>query len=372
MAADETGFQSTFGLTALPEFSVAPGQVVVVVLAYNEILRLPAFMKHYRSIGIEKFLFVDNGSTDGTSQYLKEQPDVEVISTQKPFKSYKSTGRELIADTFLEGHWVIFPDADELLVYPGWPDLSVPELVQYLDEGGFEALFTTMVDMYPRGGLAEVTYRAGDDLVETCPYFDPEGYRFNPLKGSHGKRFETPLRHIFGGTRERIFHTKSKRRRNALDDLIIRMFFSIHSQAPRTGLQRRFDRLVLKLVKNALPDPAAVQSKVQFLKWRRGLTFSGSVHNLPQKLALAPDWAALLHFKYLPDYAQKVADALERKQHTDNSGHYLDYNRQMSGLLEEGLYYSGSRRFDGTKALLDCGLMRESKGLRQWRSRASR
>jgi len=367
MTTGEVDFLSTFGFSTPPIVRVEPDQVVVVVLVYNEMLRLPAFLKHYRSIGIEKFIFVDNASVDGTAKYLEAQPDVVVISTEKPFKVYKSTGRELIADTYLAGHWVLFPDADELLVYPGWPDLSVPELVQYLKGHGFEALFTTMVDMYAEGGISEMNYSSGDDLIEACPNFDPNGYRFNPLKGSHGKRFETPVRHVFGGTRERLFHTKSKRSRTALDNLIIRLFFSIRSKAPQTGFRRKLDRLALKLIKSSLPDPAAVQSKVQFLIWKKGLKFSGSVHNVRQKLALAPDWGALLHFKYLNDYALKVAEALERKQHTDNSGHYWDYKKQLETLQAQGLYFQESQRFEGDQSLLACGLMRESDLLRTWR-----
>jgi glycosyltransferase involved in cell wall biosynthesis len=366
MQAVESDFQTTFGLAAPPDLNVESGQIVVVVLCYNEMLRLPAFLKHYRQAGINKFVFVDNSSTDGTLEFLEAQPDVDVICTGKQFKSYKSIGRELIADTFLQGNWVIFPDADELLVYPGWPDLSLPSLVRYLDDHNYEALFTTMVDMYSQGGLKELEYRSGANLIETCPYFDSVGYRFNPLKGSHGKKFETPVRHVFGGTRERVFHTNAKRKRTFLDDLIIRFFYSIGSKAPDTQTKRKIDRLVFKLIKNALPDPAAVQSKVQFVKWKNGLNFSGSVHNIEQKLRLAPDWGALLHFKYLVDYADKVFDALERKQHTDDSGHYLDYQAQLENLLKNGLSFEKNLRFTGAQTLIDCGLMRQSEDLKHW------
>ncbi|MBO6507249.1 MAG: hypothetical protein JJ979_01980, partial [Roseibium sp.] len=294
------------------------------------------------------------------------QVDVDVIGTSAPFRSYKSTGRELIANTFLQGNWVLFPDADELLVYPGWPGLSLPSLVDYLEENAYEAMFTTMVDMYSRGALSDLDYVAGADLIEACPWFDPDGYRFNPLKGSHGKKFETPVRHVFGGTRERVFHRNAKRARTLLDDWIIRTVYSIDSQAPRTGVQRKIDRLVFKLIKDALPDPAAVQSKVQFLKWKKGLRFSGSVHNVWQALSLAPDWGALLHFKYLNDYAEKISDALERKQHTDNSGHYLDYHAQLETVLMGGLHTGRSARFTGADSLIECGLMRQSEALQRW------
>lgn len=362
--ADE--FRLVFGINRIPEINLDGCEIIAVILVYNEMLRIEAFLDHYRKIGVDKFVVVDNLSADGTAEYLRTQLDVELISSSKEFKSYKSAGREIIADFFLDGRWVIFPDADELLIYPGWPKISLKKFIQYLNAKGYEALFTSMVDMYPNKGLKNLSYQAGDNLSKTCPYFDRYGYRFNPLKGSHGKKFKTPVRHIFGGVRERIFHTKTKRRRTWFDNLIMNFFYSINSRAPSSEFQRKIDRLIFKLVKNALPDPAAVQSKVQFLKWKKGYRFSGSVHNVWQDLKLAPEWGALLHFKYLNDYAEKVSEALERKQHTDNAGHYVDYNAQMSRLLNEGLHYSGSALFSGTQSLIDCGLMRESSGFRRW------
>jgi glycosyltransferase involved in cell wall biosynthesis len=364
-------FSSTLGVDDAPDIDVVDCKIVAVVLVFNELLRLPAFLDHYRNIGVEKFIFVDNMSTDGTDKYLHSQNDVELIIATAEFKSYKSKGRELLADVFLDGKWVIFPDADELLVYPGWPELSLRDFIKYLEVNGYEALFTSMVDMYPSGELDLFKYQSGENLLEACPYFDSDGYRFNPLKGSHGKKFDTPVRHIFGGLRERVFHTKTKRKRSCLDDIIIKLFYSIKSRAPSNKIQRKVDLMLFKIVKNALPDPAAVQSKVQFVRWSKGYRFSGSVHNIWQSVKLAPDWGALLHFKYLDDFRSKVSEAIERKQHTDNAGHYLDYDSQMDRLMNEGLRYPGSVRFEGVRSLLDCGLMRESAELRAWRKRAT-
>ncbi|WP_269584567.1 glycosyltransferase family 2 protein [Roseibium sp. Sym1] len=356
-----------FGTPKADELVLPKDGVVAVILAYNEVLRFPYFLDHYRRLGVGHFIVVDNNSGDGTGALLAGQADISVIETKQPYRDYKSVWRQLLCDRYLADRWVIFPDVDELLVYPGWPDLSIGDLTRYLDAGGYRALFTPMVDMYPDGPLKDLSYQPGESFLESCPWFDSDGYRYNPLKGSHGKRYKTPVRHVFGGTRERLFHQRAKRPRTVLDRLLLGSVFSLRAKTRNSALGRKLDHLLFKLVKNALPSPAAVQSKVPLLKWQTGMRFSGGVHGIDRQVAVAPDWGALLHFKYLDDFRSKVAEAIARKQHTDNAGHYLDYDTQMDRLMDEGLRYAGSRRFDGVSALVECGLMRESSGLASWR-----
>src|SRR6056297_1651671 len=52
----------------------------------NERIRLPWFLDYYRRLGVAHFLFVDNGSTDGGAEYLAEQDDVSVWTTQASYK----------------------------------------------------------------------------------------------------------------------------------------------------------------------------------------------------------------------------------------------------------------------------------------------
>jgi hypothetical protein len=47
----------------------------------NERVRLPYFLTYYRRLGIDHFLIVDNGSDDGTREYLADQPDVSRLVT---------------------------------------------------------------------------------------------------------------------------------------------------------------------------------------------------------------------------------------------------------------------------------------------------
>jgi len=57
---------------------IKPGALLLFCTQRNEHIRLPYFLKYYRNIGIDHFLFVDNDSDDGAAEYLAEQPDVSL------------------------------------------------------------------------------------------------------------------------------------------------------------------------------------------------------------------------------------------------------------------------------------------------------
>ncbi|MCX2724542.1 glycosyltransferase family 2 protein [Roseibium salinum] len=352
-------------------YQVEEGSVTAVVLAYNEALRFPYFLDHYRSLGISNFIVVDNNSDDGTDALLEAASDVLVLRTGKPYREHKSNWRQLICDRYLNGKWVIFPDVDELFVYPRWPEVKIHELTAYLDHYGYECMFSTMVDMYPNGPIQDLKYQAGDSFLETCPYFDGSGYRHVPLKGAGGREFNTPKRHVFGGARERLFHHRSKRKPHILDAILLSTVFRLQSKAPNSPLGRYFDRRLFKLIKDGLPGVDPLMSKVPLIKWRSGLTFSGGVHNIAQEIKMAPDWGALLHFKYLDDFSIKVTEALERGQHAVGSRFYKDYESHLATVMNVGAMSKSSIKFTGPQVLLECGLMRETSECRRYFDKAT-
>ena len=80
---------------------------------------------------------------------------------------------------------------------------------------------------------------------------------------------------------------------------------------------------------------------------------------------LAPDWGALLHFKYFQDFASKVDEAVSRQQHMGGAAFYKIYQERVQAITARSLLFSGSKRFTGYRSLLNAGLMRASKALRQ-------
>lgn len=47
-------------------------------ILHNEMHFLPAFLPHYRKLGVDRFFFIDDRSDDGTLEFLALQDDVVV------------------------------------------------------------------------------------------------------------------------------------------------------------------------------------------------------------------------------------------------------------------------------------------------------
>ena len=55
---------------------IGPGAILAFLTIRNEKPRLPYFLDYYRALGVDHFLFVDNGASDGGAEYHADQPDV--------------------------------------------------------------------------------------------------------------------------------------------------------------------------------------------------------------------------------------------------------------------------------------------------------
>ena len=72
------------------QIAIAAGDVLCCAVVRNEDARLPYFLSYYRQMGIARFLFVDNGSTDETLSLLLAQPDVYTWRSPHSFSAWAS------------------------------------------------------------------------------------------------------------------------------------------------------------------------------------------------------------------------------------------------------------------------------------------
>src|SRR5215467_4619488 len=95
-------------------------EIRLFMTARNEILRLPHTIDHYRKIGVARFFVIDNGSTDGSIEFLRAQPDCHVFVTHDSFKDSRGGAdwQNALLDQYGMNHWCLAVDADEWLVYP--------------------------------------------------------------------------------------------------------------------------------------------------------------------------------------------------------------------------------------------------------------
>src|ERR1700733_10581920 len=75
-------------LSGPKHLQLQPNDVVLVCLIKNGAFWLKTFIKHHTDLGIRHFVFVDNGSTDHTLEYLSSKDQVTVVQSTLPAKYY--------------------------------------------------------------------------------------------------------------------------------------------------------------------------------------------------------------------------------------------------------------------------------------------
>lgn len=284
----------------------------------NERIRLPYFLDYYRRLGIDHFLMVDNGSDDGSGDYLAAQPDVSLWSTSHGYKQSRY-GVDWL--THLQRHyghdtWCLTVDVDEFLVFPFCETRPLRALTDWLDASGIRSFSAMLLDMYPKGPMHAQPYREGQNPFEIAQYFDSGNYtiRRNPGLGNLW---------IQGGPRARLYFTED-------------------------------------------PKEAPAMNKIPLVKWDRSYTYVSSTHMLlPRGLNLAYEVfggektsGCLLHAKFLDTFAIKAEEELRRGQHYAQSQEYRAYREGIA--RERDLWCNWSEKYINWRQLEILGLM--SKG----------
>jgi len=294
--------------------------IIAVIKERNEALRLAYLLTYYRHIGVDRFLVIDNGSTDGSREMLLGQPDTSVFGTED---SYAACGFGMdwvntLLDHFCEGHWILAPDADECLVWPGCESQTLRDLTQWMDGIGAEALFTMMLEMYSDRAFGTIGYAAGESFLAYAPFFDRLGYVLAPFEA-----FPFPKWRIRGGIRRRMFR-----------DL------------------PNFD--------GDLPTI----SKLPLVRWRRGQAFASSTHFVREPVRLAPMRGALLHFKMLDDLYENCRIEAVREQRFNKSAGVKLLAASIERNSHRSFYDpSISLRYTDTNQLVMLGLMSRESAL---------
>jgi len=248
--------------------------VTIFCCVKNDMLRLPFFFEHYRKLGIENFVMIDNCSDDGSYEFLEQQHDVTLCLEKRLYRECNHgllwLNKELNNRSI--GEWALTVDTDELLVFPFAELTSINELVTFLEIHRFDAFVAPMIDMYADAPLGNVPYRPGESLIEACPYFDRAPYSFqrDHRTGPIIKR---------GGVRLRLFEKGFNYRGNAPPFLY----------------------------------------KVPLVKWDASKQYRHSTHILDDSAALASITGALLHFNLLGDIRSLQTDS-------QYPTHLLDFN----------------------------------------------
>jgi len=278
----------------------------------NEIERLPYFLEYYRTLGVTQFFVVDNNSTDGTTEFLKEQPDVSLWHTKASYKQAEFGVLWLngLLNQYGHLHWCLVVDVDELFIYPHHDTRPLPALTSWLEASMISSFSAMLIDMYAK---TPAPCAQGQNPLEVLTHFDAGNYtqrrnhRFNELW-------------IQGGPRQRLLFSDN-------------------------------------------PAGAPALNKIPLVYWRKHFVYSSSTHVLlPRSLNRVYErdggeriCGALLHTKFLPDLAARASEELERGEHYNNSAEYRAYSENESAL--EQMWTERSTRYADWQQLERLGLI---------------
>jgi glycosyltransferase involved in cell wall biosynthesis len=176
------------------------GEIRAFLLVRNECGRLPSSLAAHRKLGVDRFFVIDNGSRDGTIEYLLEQADVHIFQTHNSYQEAR-LGIDWL-EQVLHDHgtdrWCVLLDADERLVYPDCESIGLSEYCNALEQQGLDCLMTMFLDLYSDKPIAETRLDDTRGPLDDCPFFDPTGYYRVPSEASRLPRW-------YGGPRARLF-----------------------------------------------------------------------------------------------------------------------------------------------------------------------
>ncbi|MBV0913578.1 glycosyltransferase family 2 protein [Anianabacter salinae] len=300
---------------ALRTEQVRPGDILCFATVRNERIRLDYFLDYYRKLGVRHFFFVDNGSDDGTREFLADQPDASVWVSHKSYKRARFGADWLnwLQRKYAHGHWCLTVDVDEFFVYPFCDTRPLRALTDWLDASSIRTFSAMLLDMYPKGPINAFEYLPGQDPLEIANWFDSGNYTI-----TKNKRFGNLW--IQGGPRARAFFQDK-------------------------------------------PERAPALNKIPLVKWHNSYVYFSSTHSLlPRGLNLVYDeWGGekasgcLLHAKFLHTFPQKSQEELGRRQHYANSYEYRAYNKGEAGKLN--LWCRWSEKYINWRQLEILGIM---------------
>lgn len=274
--------------------ALGPDDIPIVVVAHNERRLITPFLEHYRRLGITRFLWLDDSSTDGSPEFLAAQHDVDVLTSNIRYSAARRgrLWREMIVDRYGRGRWYVMVDADEFLIYKNCENVKLTEVTRALHSKGVKHLFAPMIDLYPGGNVENAIY-VGDRMPwAVADMFDAEGYHVKCA--SRGWRMEG-------------------------------------------GIRNQFSKIPLLL------------TKYPIVYWDAKTNLNSSIHfPAPYYRNLSPPMGALLHFKFFSDFRGAFNRIIQSGGHFDGGAFY---KAMLDGIGDSALAeFQGYRstKFEGS------------------------
>ena len=293
----------------------------LLAILRNEIYFLPAFLGHYRRLGVERFIFLNDRSNDGSFEYLLRQPDTTIVESGRTYgdtfdiphslsrkikrRRILYLWRAMLHDMFAPGDWAIQVDLDEFVHLPD--GLAFQHIVERLERQEAHAAWGVMLDVYPQDIAAYSGHKMSSRLdLEASWYFDGEQHIC--------LRHRKAPRLIYAGARTRLYTAY------AID--------GFNSTQEFTSWRNRL-RIPSKYLLKPKPKSANALQKPVLVKWGPDCYYANShqTNRFASNRILLP----ILHFRFAGNLELKIESGLrERSYHADSLDH-----RRLSALLKK-------------------------------------
>lgn len=265
----------------------------------NEVKIIKSAIKHYRELGVTHFIIVDNNSTDGTFEFLKEQEDITLYSTKEKFKnnnplipSSKKRWMTILLDRYAQQKWCVGFDADELFIYKNYENEKLSKLIEYLESRLETAMRCLWIDMYSSKKLIETDLNDGPPL-SVFNYFDKHCDQISAVN--------------------RVFGWKTP------------------------------------------PD------KTPLFKYSRELIIDNGWHRVTGKVKYSELEGAALHFPFHKDLVQKARDAIETGAYYKKSEKYSCFYKKLKQQPDMNLMHQNSAILSNSSDLYNLNLIKWSE-----------
>lgn len=246
-----------------------PEAMTLCAVGRNEMYFLPAFLEHYRKLGIEQFAILNDRSTDGTTEYLLAQPDVVVFESNYGYGDKVDlpahiadkmlagrilyVWRTIFFERFAKNYWAVQVDLDEFIQLP--PGKTFQDIARVLDHERSNLAYGVMLDVYPET-LSELADMAKQQEIDPSArwYFDAE-----PHLKLYAHKFPKILH---PGARARLYHTYGIARPYQKPDApkpAYRIWWK-RMKGSRFGTKIPFYNMIFKPVMAKWPDEAFFKS----------------------------------------------------------------------------------------------------------------
>ncbi len=303
--------------------------LTLTAIMHNEMYFLPEFLEHYRKLGVQRFILLDDASTDGSVEFVSVQPDVMLLQSDYRFGDkvfYKGSGKEERAmlswrqgmlETFCQNQWSLHLDLDEFVYLP--KDQGFHGLINKINSTKIDMVWGAMIDLYPE---------KWDHISNSTHKINDINWYFDGVQHLKPSRFHSPPM-LYSGSRSRLCQS-----------------FGISQ-----SYEKRYKKILRKILGNPYPR-MGIQRKPILLNWNRNLVFKSChrIKHAKHNAMILP----IAHYKYTPNFVDRVEFSVSTGAHHNGSKGYIELRNLRDEMIRshQNFLCDSSVKFEGFESFV--------------------